>query len=188
MLVCLTIDYAPVYTKNNMGHKCADNSGLWLPNEILIKKVKDILAGIPDNGDDPLEYTRKWLEGKELNECDLTEDVEWEEMLEAMAELNVTDAAGHDEITTRLIKHMRYALAPVMCHLINRCFEHNKMPLLWKLAKISPLFKGGDRFDAKQYRPVAVLPAMSKVIEKIVIKRLKKHLERKKLRFPNYID
>ena len=51
------------------------------------------------------------------------------------------------------------------------------MPLIWKLAKISPLFKGGDKFDAKNYRPVAVLPAMSKVIEKIVFGRLKKHVE-----------
>ena len=150
-------------------------------NEILIKKVKDILAGIPDNGDDPLEYTRKWLEGKEVTECDLTETVEWEEMFEAIKELNVTDAAGHDELTTRFIKRMQYAIAPVLCHLINRCFEHNTMPLLWKLAKISPLFKGGDRFDAKQYRPVAVLPALSKVIEKIVINRLKKHLERNRI-------
>ena len=51
------------------------------------------------------------------------------------------------------------------------------MPLLWKLAKISPLFKGGDKFDAKNYRPVAVLPAFSKIIESVVFSRLKKHLE-----------
>ena len=146
-------------------------------NDILIQKVKDILAGIPNDGIDPLEFTRKWLKDKEVPECDLTSMVEYEEVLQAMSELNITDAAGHDQLTTRLIKRMRFVLAPVVHHLINLCFTQDKMPLVWKLAKISPLFKSGDRFDAKNYRPVAVLPALSKVIEKIVIVRLKKHLE-----------
>ena len=57
-----------------------------------------------------------------------------------------------------------------------------------KLAKISPLYKSGDRFDAKNYRPVAVLPALSKVIEKIVISRLKRHLEKHKQEESNIID
>ena len=48
--------------------------------------------------------------------------------------------------------------APVLTHLINLCIEHDRMPV-FKLEKISPLFKSGD------YRPVAVLPALSKVIE-----------------------
>ena len=61
---------------------------------------------------------------------------------------------------TWLIRRMGYVLAPETQYLI--CFEHDQMPLLWKLAKISILFKSGDRFDVKTYRPVAVLPAMSK--------------------------
>ena len=150
-------------------------------NDVLMKKVKDILAAIPDNGDDPLEWTRRWLEGKDFPEVDLTERVEFHEVMEAMKELNITDAAGHDHLTTRLIKRMRHELCPVIHHLINLCFEQDKMPLLWKLAKISPLYKSGDRFDAKNYRPVAVLPAMSKIIEKIVIGRLKKHVEKHNL-------
>ena len=40
--------------------------------------------------------------------------VEYEEVLQAMSELNITDAAGHDQLTTRLIKRMRFVLAPVV--------------------------------------------------------------------------
>ena len=76
---------------------------------------------------------------------------------------------------------MREPLACIMTHLVNKSFEHDKFPLCWKLAKISPLFKKGDKFDAKNYRPVAVLPSMSKVLEKVIVSRLKTHLERNKL-------
>ena len=98
-----------------------------------------------------------------------------------MKSLRSTDAAGHDELTTRLIKFMAEPLACVMTHLVNLSFEKVKFPDVFKLAKISPLFKKGDKFDAKNYRPVAVLPAMSKVKEKIVITRLKTHLEKNRL-------
>ena len=131
-------------------------------NNQLIQKVKDILAGIPDTGEDPLEYTRRWLADKTVPTVELTEKVEHDEVLEAMASLNITDAAGHDQLTTRLIKRMRFLLACPMTKLINHCFKYDIMPTVWKLAKISPLFKSGDKFDPKNYRPVAILPAMEK--------------------------
>ena len=49
------------------------------------------------------------------------------------------------------------------------------------MAKISPLYEKGDKFDARNYPPVAVLSAMSKVLEKVIIGWLKKHLETNKL-------
>ena len=145
-------------------------------NKELIKKVKDILANLPA-GVDPLSYTREWLEDKEVPEVNLTEKVTQAEVEEAFKSLNWSDAAGHDNLTTRLVKSMGDYISPVMTHLINLCFEQNRMPTVFKLAKISPLFKGGDRFNARNYRPVAILPALSKVIERIVFGRLKNHLE-----------
>ena len=40
--------------------------------DVLLKKVEDILNGIPDDGTDPLSYTEKWLEGKNVPVCQLT--------------------------------------------------------------------------------------------------------------------
>ena len=68
-----------------------------------------------------------------------------------------------------------------MTHLVNLSFEKETFPDVFKLAKISPLFKKGDKFDAKNYRPVAVLLAMSKLIKKIVITRHETHLEKNRL-------
>ena len=150
-------------------------------NDEMIKKVKDILETIPDDGTDPLSYTREWLQDKHVPVLELTKTASQEEVEAALASLNITDAAGHDNLTTRLIKEMREPLACIMTHLVNQSFKYDKYPTAWKLAKISPLYKKGDKFDARNYRPVAVLPALSKVMEKVVIGRLKTHLEKNRL-------
>ena len=145
-------------------------------NKELVKKIRDILENLPA-GVDPLSYTREWLADKEVPEVNLTSSVTVEEVEEAIKSLNWSDAAGHDDLTTRVVKYMGPYIAPVMTHLINISFEQDRMPTVFKLAKISPLFKGGDRFNARNYRPVAILPALSKIVERIVFGRLKLHLE-----------
>ena len=138
--------------------------------------MKDILSSIPA-GLDPMSYTREWLSDKVFHEVDLTKEASNKEVEEAIRSLSITNAAGHDNITTRLVKCLGGYIAPVMTHLINLCFEHDRMPTVFELAKISPLFKFGDKFYARNYRPMAVLPALSKVIERIVFGRLQSHLE-----------
>ena len=80
-------------------------------NDALIKKVEDILRDIPDDGTDALSYTRDWLEGKHVPVCELTKQASQEEVEKAMKELSTKDAAGHDNLTSKLIKSMREPLA-----------------------------------------------------------------------------
>ena len=76
-----------------------------------------------------MSYTREWLQNKVFPEVDLTREASNEEVEEAIKSLNITDTAGHDNITTRLVKCMGGYIAPVMTHLINLCFEHDRMPV-----------------------------------------------------------
>ena len=41
-----------------------------------------------------------------------------------------------------------------------------KFPTRWKTAKVTPLFKGGALSDPSNYRPISVLPVLSKIIER----------------------
>ena len=56
-------------------------------------------------------------------------------------------------------------------------FETGVYPKLWKRAKIVPIHKGGEEHVMRQYRPVALLPVLSKVIEKAMVLQLSKHME-----------
>ena len=50
-------------------------------------------------------------------------------------------------------------------------------PEKWKVAKVIPLFKGGDREKVGNYRPVSLLPLLGEMLEKIVHKRVTKFWE-----------
>ena len=49
-------------------------------------------------------------------------------------------------------------------------------PSQWKMAKVFPLYKKDDRADAQNYRPISVLPAISKICERVVYDQLYRYL------------
>ena len=68
-------------------------------------------------------------------------------------------------------------------HIVNLSIQTSTFPTLWKHAKVIPLFKRGseDQFAPKSYRPVALLPVISKVFEKAVFSQLVDLLEKNNL-------
>ena len=58
-----------------------------------------------------------------------------------------------------------------------QCFFTGIFPDLIKLAMITRTYKGGSRLEASNYRPVSVLPIFSKILEKLMQKRLTKFLD-----------
>ena len=52
----------------------------------------------------------------------------------------------------------------------------NIIPTEWKTAKVTPLFKTGKRSDLNNYRPISVLPLVSKIMERAVQLQLVKCL------------
>ena len=55
-----------------------------------------------------------------------------------------------------------------LTRLFNKSLESHTFPSLWKFGKVSALFKKGDRCNANNYRPITVLPTVSKILEKAV--------------------
>jgi hypothetical protein len=73
-------------------------------------------------------------------------------------------------MSTKLLK------APIevtpITHIINLSLSTGIVPTKMKIAKVIPIFKSGDRSDFSQYRPISILPVFSKLLEKIVAKKL----------------
>ena len=68
-------------------------------------------------------------------------------------------------------------LKPVILHLMNTSIELKMVPEQWKMAKVVPIFKKGKEDDCGNYRPISLLPTISKIIEKIVAKQVIAYLE-----------
>lgn len=92
---------------------------------------------------------------------------------------------GHDGICNRFVKLIIEGIAEPLVHIINSSFQLGIVPDGLKIARIIPLFKAGDPCVPGNYRPISILPSISKVIEKIVANRLRHFLEKQKTLLPN---
>jgi hypothetical protein len=61
--------------------------------------------------------------------------------------------------------------------LFNLSFVSSEIPKDWKASTVTPLFKGGDTLDPNCYRPISILPCLSKVFKSQVNKQITDHLE-----------
>ena len=59
-----------------------------------------------------------------------------------------------------------------LCILVNRSFEEEVFPDIWKFANVIPIFKKGDKSQPSNYRPVALLSCIGKLQERIVFKNM----------------
>ena len=64
----------------------------------------------------------------------------------------------------------------IISDIINLTIDTNEIPVGWKRALITPLFKEGDRNSAANYRPISILPAISKVMERIIHTQIHNHI------------
>ena len=61
-------------------------------------------------------------------------------------------------------------------YIYNLCIDKNTFPKVFKEAKVIPLFKSGDKLDPSNFRPISILPILSKRLEKHINEHVMKHL------------
>ncbi len=65
-----------------------------------------------------------------------------------------------------------------LVNLINLSIRESKFPSNWKTSIITPIFKAGSVDEVQNYRPISILPAISKILEKLVAEQLINYLEK----------
>ena len=99
-----------------------------------------------------------------------------EEVLHRLNELSVNKATGLDNIQAKLLKTTSSVIASSVTYLFNLSLQRGKFPSDWKTARISALFKKGSKLDIGNYRPISILPVLSKCLEKLVHEQLYAYL------------
>ena len=77
-----------------------------------------------------------------------------------------------DEISNKLLKAIGTELSKPLTIIINQCLLTGIFPDLLKIAKVKPLFKHGDACKLNNYRPISLLPTISKVFESFIYSQL----------------
>ena len=82
--------------------------------------------------------------------------------------LKSKSSTGYDGISNLLLKELIKVVKSPLCILVNRSLAEGIFPDMMKIAKIIPLHKGGDSQITDNYRPISLLPVISKVLERVV--------------------
>ena len=94
-----------------------------------------------------------------------------DELLKVLSQLN-DSSPGCDNIPIKIIKEVAPAISRVLLHLCQTSFSTGIFPDDLKIAKITPIYKSDDKRLFSNHRPISVLPAFSKIIEKLMYNRL----------------
>ena len=92
--------------------------------------------------------------------------------------LSDATAIGVDGISPWVLKAAIDPLSIIICRMINRSFDLGTFPDGRKIARVTPIFKDGDRSDLRNYRPISVLPTISKLFERVAHSQLSAYLNR----------
>ena len=98
-------------------------------------------------------------------------------VLKRLSSLDTIKALGLDGVSNRLLKECASALAEPLTHIFNVSFEKCCFPHRWKQAVVvKPLYKRkGAKNDPASYRPIALLPCVSKILEGLASEQLLSH-------------
>ena len=91
--------------------------------------------------------------------------------------LNTSKATGCDHIPAKLLKPVASTLSHHSSTIFNQCVDTCTFPMDAKLAEVVPLYKKADNLTMQNYRPISILPSLSKVLEKIIHQQLLPFLE-----------
>ena len=100
-------------------------------------------------------------------------EVDENDIIKEIASLADKSSCGYDELSSILLKKITNCIKPTLALIVNQSLCTGIFPTKLKLAKVLPLFKNkGDCHLFDNYRPISLLPTISKVFEKVVHKQL----------------
>ena len=99
------------------------------------------------------------------------------EIQNIISELPNKVSSGHDKINNNLLKELKFVLAKPLTDLFNKSMSQGCFPSAMKLSEVVPLHKGKSRMLPENYRPISLLVTISKVLEKLVYKRVYNYLQ-----------
>ena len=142
-------------------------------NSFFVNIGKNLASGIKHAG--PENYK------KYLNEAVTTnftfKPINTTEVTTAINKLKNTSSHGNDHLSSQLIKKLSpYIISPITT-IINQSLKTGIFPDALKVAKVVPIFKKDDDKLLENYRPISILPTISKIFERIIHNQIQDYFQ-----------
>ena len=100
------------------------------------------------------------------------------EIFRCLRKLQRNKSSGIDELPPNLLKDAAEEISKPLAFIINKSLSTGTIPTLWKISKVTPLHKSDSKAEFNNYRPISVLPCLSKILERIVHRQISDYLEK----------
>lgn len=144
-------------------------------NNFFISIAGTLANSIPVSGKNFKDYLKP---DRKCNKAMFLYATNPQEILKIVKNLKYSQSTGFDNISTQVVKHSINYLSDPLSHIFNSSMQTGVVPDQLKIAKVIPLYKSGDKSEFSNYRPISLLPIFSKILEKIMSKRLLNFLEK----------
>ncbi|GBO13759.1 RNA-directed DNA polymerase from mobile element jockey [Araneus ventricosus] len=105
-----------------------------------------------------------------------------DEIIKCIKNLKKNKAPGYDGISNKIILNLPINCITTLRLIIENIMKFGYFPTRWKTATVIPILKPGkDPTDPVSYRPISLLPSISKIAEHLILSRLNDHLEDNKI-------
>ena len=72
------------------------------------------------------------------------------------------------DVPIKIVKRSSHIVSPILRKYFNILMLKGEFPDIFKVGKISPIYKKGDEEKFENYRPVSTLPLFVKIFEKVI--------------------
>ena len=138
-------------------------------NEFFANIGPTLQSKIPPSNKNPLDYLPEFT-GDNMLLHGVTEDD-----LETYINSLKNKGAGIDKINTKMLKRTYQSILRMLCHFFNICLSQGIFPKALKIGVVKPIYKSSEEDKFSNYRPISILPVLSKVLEKIIHDQLAAH-------------
>ena len=145
-------------------------------NRMYISSVRSTINNIPETEINPLKHYKEYL-GPVDSKLNL-QTVSMSQLRTIIKSMKSTSSTTSDYVSMRVIKEAGTVLQPHLLNLVNSVITSEKYPQQLKITKIVPIPKANkDPTSQAGWRPINVVPALSKVIEKCMLSQVLKYLK-----------
>ena len=143
-------------------------------NDHFVSIAPSLASNIPNVNTDPTSYIARNQNSFRYFTCT------YEEVTSIIRNLK-NKKGSLEEIPVTILKKITDLVSPILSMLFNQSVSSSSFPDVLKTAKIVPIYKAGPKTDKNNYRPIALLPTISKIFEKLIHKRVSSFLTKFKL-------
>ena len=162
------VDDCPIYDKNHIANRF---------NNFFVNVGPSFSERIPE----PRDLSYKNYLTKVITSRFNFDMVNSSDIHKTIQGLKTKTSCGYDGLSTKLLKQISSIVSPTLALITNQSLFTGIFPEKLKIAKVLPLLKKGNCHHFDNYRPISLLPSISKVLERIVYDQLYEYFNENKL-------